>query len=258
MEQKKVIYYSGFDEEFSKAVIVPKKIGDDYVYIKTSFWGRLSSFLSYRLIAAPLAFLYLKLKFHRKLINKKALKKASDGYFLIGNHTQDIGDAVAPAMTAYPRRVYVVVHANNVSMPVLGRFTPSLGALPLPDTRAATKNFFAAIEKALENKCAVALYPEAHIWPYYTKIRPFGEAAFRYPVRYDKPVFCFTNTYKKRRFGKNPKMISYIDGPFYPDGSLSQSERMKKLRDEVYECMCKRAENSDIEYIEYRPAAEKK
>lgn len=258
MTPKKVIYYSSYDEDFSKAVITPRKIGDDYVYVRTSLFSRISAFLRYRLIAAPLAFLYLKIKFGRRIVNKKALKSVKDsGYFIFSNHTQDIGDAVSPAITAYPRRVYVIVHPDNVSMPFLGKITPLLGALPLPDTKAAAKNFFEAIKTRLEEKCAVAIYPEAHIWPYCTKIRPFKSDSFRYPVRFDLPVFCVTNTYKKRKLSKKPKMISYVDGPFYPDKSLSYTARAGKLCTEVYECMCHRAENSDCEYVEYRPIEEK-
>ena len=55
------------------------------------------------------------------------------GYFIYGNHTQDIGDAFMPNMFSAPQDSYIIVHANNVSMPFLGRITPSLGALPLPE-----------------------------------------------------------------------------------------------------------------------------
>ena len=46
-------------------------------------------------------------------------------------------------------------------------------------------------------------------------------------------------------------MTTYIDGPFYPDMSLSLKERRKTLRDEVYAQMCKRSELSDVEVIKY-------
>lgn len=36
-------------------------------------------------------------------------------------------------------------------------------------------------------------------------------------------------------------MVSYIDGPFYPDINLNKKEAQKKLRDIVYEKMCERA-----------------
>ena len=95
------------------------------------------------------------------------------------------------------------------------------------------------------------IYPEAHIWPFYTKIRPFPDASFKYPVQYKTPVFCFTNIYQKRRFSKNPRMLTYIDGPFFPDESLSLKEQRKDLRDRVYNTMVERSKLNNIEIIKY-------
>lgn len=257
-KEKKVIYYSDeLNDELSSAQIVPKHIGDDYVYIYRSPIKRFTHFFWYRMVATPLAFLYLKIKFRHSIKNKKVLKEyKKTGYFLFGNHTQDIGDALIPTMLIFPKTTYAIVHPNNVSMPYLGRVTPSMGALPLPDTRIAAKNFMDAVKTRIEEGKCVNIYPEAHIWPYYTKIRPFTDLSFRYPARMMTPVFCFTNTYKKTRLFRRPKIVSYIDGPFFPDKSLNINERSKKLRDEVYSAMCGRAALSDYEYIEYRKREE--
>ena len=95
------------------------------------------------------------------------------------------------------------------------------------------------------------IYPEAHIWPYYTHIRPFPDGSFGYPAKDGTPVFCFVNTYQKRGNKRKPRMTTYIDGPFYPDMELPLKQRRKKLRDEVYAQMCKRAELSNVEVIQY-------
>lgn len=254
MKEKKTVYYQDeLNDEFSTAQIVPKKIGDDYVYVYRSAIKKFTHFFWYRMVATPLAWLYLKLYFHHKIVNKKILKKYKDtGYFLYGNHTQDIGDALIPTMLTFSKDVYVIVHPNNVSMPVLGKITPSLGALPLPDTLKASRNFLHAMETRLREKNAIAIYPEAHIWPYYTKIRPFTDKPFHYPIKYDVPTFCFTNTYQKRKFSKRPKIVTYIDGPFYPNKELAVSERQAALRNQVYDRMCERSLASEVEYIEYR------
>lgn len=93
------------------------------------------------------------------------------------------------------------------------------------------------------------IYPEAHVWPYYTKIRPFGEAAFTYPVIENTPVYSFTVTYHKKRI--RTKMICYVDGPFYPKNNLSQKEASKALRNEVYEAMVRRSKKNTYEKIKY-------
>lgn len=101
-------------------------------------------------------------------------------------------------------------------------------------------------------KSSVTIFPEAHIWPYYTKIRPFGAASFKYPVKLQVPVFCITHCYRKRKFGKRPRIVSFVDGPFYPDQSLPVGEATQKLRDQIYATMCERAEKySDYAYADY-------
>lgn len=250
--QKTIYFNDELNDEFSAAEIAPKRIDESYVYIYKSLFKKFTRFFWYRLIAIPLAWLYLKLAFHHKIVNKTVLKSYKmNGYFLFGNHTQATADAFIPTMVSFPKSTYVIVHANNVSMPILGKINPSLGALPLPDTLSASKNFAKAIETRFNQKCSIAIYPEAHIWPYYTKIRPFKETSFRYPIMHNSPIFCFTNTYQKRRFSKKPKLITYIDGPFLPDATKPLKEEMQSLRNSVYQTMVDRSKNSTVEIIKY-------
>lgn len=249
---RKVIYYTDeLNDEFAGDNIKAKTIDENYKYIHKSLFKKFTHIFWYRIIACPCAFLYLKLKFHHKIINKKILKNfKKTGYFVYGNHTHNLADALIPTMVNGKKDTYVIVHPNNVSMPVLGSITPSLGAIPLPDTLGATKNFTKCIEYRIAKKCAIMIYPEAHIWPYYTKIRPYKDTSFRYPQMLNKPVFTITNTYLKRKKGK-VKIITYVDGPFMPDNTLSAKDSRNKLRDECYEVMVKRSLNSNIEVIKY-------
>ncbi|MBO5402897.1 MAG: hypothetical protein J6A85_06990 [Clostridia bacterium] len=253
MDKRKVIYYTDeLNDEFSVAQITPRKIDGSYKYIHTSPFKRLTHFFWYRIVATPCAFLYTKVVFGHTAVGKEKLKKYEKiGYFIYGNHTQIIGDAFIPSMLNFPKENYVIVHPNNVSMPFLGRVTPSMGALPIPDGMDGYKNFLNAIETRIKQNHAVVIYPEAHIWPYYTGIRPFKDTSFSYPVKLGRPVFCFTNTYQKPAFGKEPKIVTYIDGPFFPDSSLPFREQKKQLRDQVYNAMCRRAESSTEVCINY-------
>ncbi len=253
MRKERIIYYSDeLNDEFSTAKITPIKIDKSYVYVHGSLFKKITHFFWYRIVAMPLAFLYTKLKFRHKILNKEVLKPYKNaGYFLYGNHTQVIADALIPSMINKEKDKYVIVHPNNVSMPVLGKITPSLGALPLPDDFSAYKNFDAAVKSRISQKKCVVIYPEAHIWPYYTKIRPFGDASFAYPAKLGAPVFCFTNTYKRRKLSKIPQIVTYIDGPYFPAEGETLRENRAYLRGEVYNTMSKRAESSDTEYIKY-------
>ena len=256
--ERRVIYYTDeLHDEFSTAVIEAKPIDGGYRYDRDRGFSRLLCFFWYRIVAVPAAFLYLKLKFHHRVKGKEKLKETrKTGRFFFGNHTQIIGDALIPSFVCGGRKPFVIVHPNNVSMPYLGRITPYLGAIPLPDDMAATRNFVRIIEQRIAEKRTVVIYPEAHIWPYYTGIRPFTDDSFLYAARLNAPVYCFTNVYKKRRNPQKVRIESHIDGPFYPDPSLSPRARRKDLRDRVYAAMTARAKESDVSLIEYRKEGE--
>lgn len=252
--EKRIIYYEDeLNDEFSEAQIETKVIDEHYDYSNRGFSKVFLHILIYRMIARPIAFLFLKLKFRHKIIGKEKLKpNKKRGFYLYGNHTNDIADALIPSMISYPKDVYVIVHPNNVSMPVLGKITPYLGAVPLPGDRISTKNFMETINERIAQKHVVGIYPEAHIWPYYTKIRPFTDLSFRYPATSNTPVYCFTNTYQKRKYSKTPRIVTYVDGPFYAREDATNREKKKQLRELVYEAMVERSKNNNVTLIEYR------
>lgn len=249
----KTVYYSDErNDEFSTAVITPKRIDENYPYLRREPSWSILRWLSYRLIATPLAYFYCKCTLHFKVKNRRVLKSVKKtGYFLYANHTQEIADAFLPTMAVFPKSVFVIVHPNNVSMPYLGRVTPYLGALPLPSNLKAMRNFKNAVEKRiLQGKC-VTIYPEAHIWPYYTGIRSFPATSMKYPVEYNAPSFAMTTTYHSRGKGRKPRAVTYLDGPFYPDTAVPPRERAQELRDRIYAVMQERSKLSDCEYIRY-------
>ena len=43
----------------------------------------------------------------------------------------------------------------------------------------------------------------------------------------------------------------YVDGPFFPDESLSKKEQQNQLRDQIEGCMRERSKRSSYEYIRY-------
>ena len=252
--KNRVIYFSDEkNDEFSGADITPRAIDASYKYDRSSFFYSIARFFWYRMVAVPIAYCYLKIVLGHKIARtegREALAR-SGACFVYGNHTQIIGDALMPTFINAMRDAYVVVHPDNVSMRFLGRLTPYMGAIPLPDDMDAMRNFCAILKKRIEQKKAIFIYPEAHIWPYYTGIRGFGDESFIYPVKYGTPVFCFTNTYQKRGKRSRPRVVSYIDGPFVPDTSLAPRERRKKLCEDVYRTMLERSKLSDVEWIKY-------
>ena len=252
-KSKKVIYYNDeLNDEFAGDSIIPKKIDENYFYGDSSFLWNVCHYFWYKIIAHPLAILFLKIKYHHTFVNKECIKNyVKKSKFQFGNHTNNIADALIPTFLQFPNHNFLIVNANNVSMPVLGKITPYLGAIPLPDNLAATRNFLNILKIRIEQKRSITIYPEAHIWPFYTKIRSFLPDSFRYPVQYNLPSFAFTNTYQKRRFSKNPKIVTYVDGPFFPDKNLSLKEQRIDLRNKVYNAMVERSKNNNVELIKY-------
>lgn len=94
------------------------------------------------------------------------------------------------------------------------------------------------------------MYPEAHVWNYYTKIRDFSPNVFKYPLRENVPTFAVTTTYKKWKKDR-PRIVMYIDGPFYANENLNQKEKMEDLKRQVYNAMNERTKENEVEYIKY-------
>ncbi|MBR1802924.1 MAG: hypothetical protein IJ777_03010 [Clostridia bacterium] len=254
METKKVIYYEDeLHDEFSTAKIIPRKIDANYQYIHRNPIWNITSYLLQNVFSMPIKVLYAKMKFHIQYIGKEKLKPyKKQGYFIYVNHTQIFADTFIPSIGNYPKRNFFVVNPENISMKGLGTMVEMLGAIPVPGNKTAMKHFLEAIETRITKKSSITIYPEAHIWPYYTKIRPFTDVSFQYPVKWNTPAFCMTNTYQA--YGKKKdkiKMVTYIDGPFWADTGLSKKEAQKKLRDDIFHCMTERSKASNIEYIQY-------
>lgn len=256
--EQKVIYYT--DNETDEFAGVKRKtitIDDTYKYIRKNPFWHIASFIVYRLIMAPFVFFYNKIKFGHKIVNKKVLKKADGkGYFLYGNHTLFGGDAFIPNMITFPKKLYTVVHADNLSLKGTKWFIELNNAFPLPTSTKGMRNFINAMEKRVVQGNAIQIYPEAHVWPYYTKIRNFKKGSFRYPVKFEEATFCFTNTFHKRKFTKKPKVITYVDGPFYPDKTLSSKMQEEQLEKMVYDTMVERSKLSTYEYVIYKNKGE--
>lgn len=254
MKNEKIIYYKDeLNEEFSTAKIEPRKIDENYKYIHKNIIWNTCAFLVQNVLSIPIKYLYAKIKFRTKYIGKEKLKPyKKQGYFIYGNHTQAFADTFLISNSVYPKINYLIVNPENVSMKFLGNFVQMLGAIPIPNNIKGMKNFLEAVEKRIKQGHSITIFPEAHIWPYYTKIRPFKSVSFKYPVQLKTPSFCVTNTYQS--YGKNNdkvKIVSYIDGPFFPDEGLTLKEQQENLRNKIYNQMVERSKNSNIEVIKY-------
>ena len=258
--KKNTFYVTDFiNDDFAGTTIKRKPLKKGYKFYHDNPVFLFFAFIFYRIIVTPLVFLYQKIFWREKIIGKKKLKKCrKEGYFMYGNHTLMAGDAFTPTLAAFPKKAYILVNPDATSIPFVSSLVEMLGGMPVPDSRAQIKPFCEAIKKHAQKSHVITIYPEAHIWPLYTDIRPFKDVSFRYPAEENKPIFTFTRTYTRRRFSSKPKCTVYIDGPFFPDENLTVKENQKMLRDKAYNAMKERAKLSDYSVNEYIEVIEDK
>ena len=98
-----IYYQDELNDEFAGDHIQAKTIDGSYRYIRDGFWGKIAHVFWYRIIAIPLAKCYMKLHFHHRIEGREALKKAGkSGYYMYGNHTHPLCDALIPSMVSMP------------------------------------------------------------------------------------------------------------------------------------------------------------
>lgn len=251
---KEIRYYSSYTDDFEQSANQEYILPDNYRWVRQDFLSKLYSKIIYG-IAVVFGTIYCKLVLHMKIHGKENLKETNGDFFIYGNHTQPIGDVFIPALCVLPKRIYTVVSTANYGIPVIGKILQYLGALPVVDTVKGIKELNRAIEHRLNQNHPVVIYPEAHVWEYYTGIRPFPATSLRYAVKLNKASYAMTVTYRKSKVFKRPITEVFIDGPFYPEGN-SVKEKTENLHLKIYQAMQKRAKNSNFEYITYKQKIE--
>ena len=259
MANKRVVYYAdALRDDFAHTNIKTKRVGGDFPYHPTSRLWNCAAFLLYYLVALPIVFLISKLYLGLRFENRRALRQLRGrGYYLYGNHTRNL-DAFVPSLAAFPQKAYIIANPDAVSLPLLQNVVQMLGAIPIPTELGGMRAFMQTVyARRAENNC-VAIYPEAHVWPFYTGIRPFADTSFRYPVQDGAPVVAMVTTYRKRtglfRLCKRPGMTITFSEPMGANPGLSPKKAQAELRDRVYGFMVRvSAEKENVAYIRYEP-----
>lgn len=192
-----------------------------------------------------------KYALHARVMNPEVLEPyKGEGAFLFINHTQPFGDPFLPDVLLKNQKFYSICAPKNLQVPVLGPLLPSLGALPLPSTLDGMRKMRKAVHQRLEEGSWIVIYPEAHLWPWCTMIRPFVPGSFQYPVDENRICFCATVTYQKSKRRK-PSVSVWLDGPYEPDPALKRPARRNDLNRRVHEAMENRARLNTQSYITY-------
>ena len=264
--EERVFYYASEEDDPIKTDEQEKKVEvglpEGYEFIPKNPFVKLYSAVLFRIFKLFGQY-YERGYWQAKFYGREKLKKArGKGYVIYANHTNPFHDVFGPALAA-DRRIFTIISPVNLKIPGIGKVLPYIGGLPLGKTKEEKQAFNDAVDERLKQKKVLVIYPEAHVWPYATKIRKFpaGDKSFKYAVRNNLPIFTMTTTYHKRKDKKRgdlPKMDVYVDGPFWPDAKLSEEENRAKLAKEAYDSMVKYSKKSSYEYFQYRPKSTKK
>ena len=249
----KTVYYSDYSDNFVETKNQLKTVPENYQFIRKNPLARLFGtilFFIFKIIARVYGVFTLGLKIKGKEKLKQYVKSTKKGYYIYANHTLTYGDVYNPALYN-PVHPYYICDSSNLGIPILGPILPLVGALPIPNSIRGKKHLFDAIFARAGQGKAIVIYPEAHLWPYYTDIRPFENAAFNFPVRDNLPIFTATTVFTPRKLHKKPRATIYIDGPFTANESLDKHGKIKSLHDQAYDTLKKRAKLSSVKYITY-------
>lgn len=248
-KKTKTIYWKDelnddFDEVGLKRPHVPK----DYQYLRKL---HVLSWMAYYFIAKPILGIYcffhgIRVKGRKNL---KPLKKT--GYFIYSNHVA-ISDVFKFASYAVPtKRVNIIGYSDALSLKAIRPLIRALGYLPIPDDIENLRRLKEAISVLVNKKEIVLIYPEAHIWPYYTKIRNFKDVSFTYPAEMNKPVLPAVTVFTGKP-GKKPRQTIIFGKAIYPNEDMTPLENKKYLHEQCLLQMRDIASKYDqVEYIEY-------
>ncbi|MBR2544508.1 1-acyl-sn-glycerol-3-phosphate acyltransferase [Candidatus Saccharibacteria bacterium] len=259
-KSERVFYYETEEDDPIKTDEQEKKqevrLPEGYQFIPKNIFVRMYSAILFRIFWV-FGQWYEKRYWQAKFYGREKLKQAKGkGYVIYANHTNPFHDVFGPAIAA-DRRIFTIISPVNLKIPGIGKLLPYIGGLPLGKTAEEKKAFNEAVDKRLSQKKCLVIYPEAHVWPYATKIRKFpaGDRSFKYAVRNNLPVFTMTTTYHKRKDEKHgdlPRMDIYIDGPFCPDSNKSEDENRALLAKQAYDSMVKYSKKNTYAYFEYK------
>ena len=256
----RVIYYESETDDPIKTEEQEKheevRLPEGYEFIPKGFFKKIYSAILFRIFKLFGEY-YERCYWQAKFFGREKLKQAKGkGYVLYCNHTNPFHDVFGPALAAN-RRIFTIISPVNLKVPGIGKFLPLIGGLPLGKTKGEKQAFHEAADERLRQGNCLVIYPEAHLWPYYTGVRKFpaGDKSFVYAVRNNVPIFTMTTTYHKRKNKKKgdlPRMDIYIDGPFYPEAGKPEDENRAKLAKEAYDSMVKYSQKSSYKYFEYK------
>ena len=255
-KKTKTIYWKDeLRDDFDEVGLSRPPVPENYKYKRTNPINNFFSGILYHVIAKPVLGLYCLFK-GIKIVNKQEFKKLKGkGAYIYSNHVA-ISDVFKfqSYLCFNMKRVNIIGYSDTLSMPVVRNLCRALGYLPLP-LKGDVQNMFNMTESLdfyTKKGQFVLIYPEAHIWPYYTKVRNFSSGSFIYPSKFMTPVIPVVTVWRKPKIGKKPKQTLVVGEIIYPKEGKSAVENKEYLHKKCLEQMQAISNSYDqYEYIKY-------
>ena len=237
MKKKTYYYHEDMQDDFGTIAHNSKPLKDNFKYIHHNIFYRFFSFIVYYIIAFPILWVVSKIVLGVKVKNKKYLRKElnkKEGVFFYSNHCHYYDAFLSHIFAGFPRRTYVLSHADPVNIPVIGTLVMMLGCLPLPNNMTNIRGFNKAMKELVNKGAMISIYPEGTLWPYYTGLRKFEKTSFKYAAMNNKPIVVCAETFRKPIFKwMKPRMNLTFSHVIRPKEGLSVNENADYFNEEA-------------------------
>ncbi len=223
-----------------------------FPYIHKNIFWNIAAFLLYYVIALPLVTLYIRLVNRTRFVNRRPMRKIKGGVFLYGNHTH-WSDAYLAHVAVAPKRTYVIAGPDAVSIKGIRGIVQMVGGIPVPTRPGALKKFMEAVRRRCGEGGCIAVYPEAHIWPYYTGVRPFPATSFTFPAEMGVPVVAMATVYRRSRLFKTPARTVVFSDPITAEPGMTVREAQRYFHQRISDFIAEQVSHPDnYAYIRYQ------
>jgi 1-acyl-sn-glycerol-3-phosphate acyltransferase len=203
-------------------------------------YKRMLSFVFYYLIAFPLLWIYVTFLLGVRFRHRKYLRDIKGGAVLVSNHVHTL-DSAMNGVAAFPKKPIFTGLKANFRLPLAGFLVNILGTVPVPETRSESRVFLNELTRHARSGRFVHFFPEGHLIPYDTELRPFKKGAFQVAEEADVPIVPIGIAFKEKTsifpLLAKQKVVLSVGKPIYPDSFRLKREQIAYLQDASFGAM---------------------
>lgn len=241
-----------------------KPVTEKHPY-QPNFFRRIAYFFANTFIINKIR--HQQMKLYDVQVEGKENLEGIDKAVVVANHYM-IFDCLVYQMALDKKTKFIGAESNNRKgklgflMRAGGMIPMNLGQMPLETSGLTTherrkravnvmRKLNKAIEKYLDKKHYIIVYPEVSMWLMYEKPRPFESGAFKWAEMYDVPVIPVFTTMDNPRSDKT-KLTVHIGKPVYPKQDVERDENIDYLKNtsfEFFKNVYESVYNKKLEYL---------